>query len=175
MALFCTVLVCELLSEGVVAFITDQPLPSAVKHVIDTVQVPVVSTAHITTDHNSSVINLTPSEEQIANALSQLLVDTSWTNVILITWPGSGNYFVCVTNSIPVCWDIGIELFMPGSSASYRVAAVYYTDDSDVAMRSRLVKIKQSEISVIILHHCNIGEVFRIFTIVSVPPHTTHV
>ena len=73
------------------AFITDQPLPSTVKHVIDTVQVPVVSTAHITTDHNSSVINLTPSEEQLANALSQLLVDTSWTNVVLITWPGSGD------------------------------------------------------------------------------------
>ncbi|XP_065915356.1 uncharacterized protein [Dysidea avara] len=83
--------ICELLSDGVVAFITDQPLPSAVKHVIDTVQVPVISTTHITSYHSSSVINLTPSEEQIANALSQVLVDTSWTNVVLITWPGSEN------------------------------------------------------------------------------------
>ena len=85
-------LVCELLSDGVVAFITDQPLASsAVKHIIDTVQVPVISTTpHTTTDHNSSIINLTPSEEQTANALSQLLVDSSWTSVVLITWPGSG-------------------------------------------------------------------------------------
>ena len=73
------------------AFITDQPLPSVVKHVIDTVQVPVISTTHVTTDHNSSIINFTPSEEQVANALSQLLVDGSWNSVVLVTWPGSGN------------------------------------------------------------------------------------
>ena len=57
---------------------------------------------------------------------------------------------------------------MPGSSTSYRVAAVYYTDNSDVAMRSKLVKVKQSEISVIILHHYNVDEVLHIFTMVSI-------
>ena len=103
-------LVCELLSDGVVAFITDQPLPSAVKHVIDTVQVPVISTTHITSYHSSSVINLTPSEEQIANALSQVLVDTSWTNVVLITWPGSGNLLIpkfCIVSLLLFCFFIG--------------------------------------------------------------------
>ena len=74
------------------AFITDQPLPTAVKHVIDTVQVPVISTTYVVIDHNSSIMNLTPSEEQIANAISQLLVDSSWNSVILITWPGSGDH-----------------------------------------------------------------------------------
>jgi len=56
---------------------------------------------------------------------------------------------------------------MPSLSTSYRVAAVYYTDDSDVVMRSKLVKIKQSEISVIILHHFDVDEVLHIFTMVS--------
>jgi len=93
------IIVCELLSDGVVAFITDQPLPSAVKYVIDTVQIPVMSTTHINTDHNSLIINLTPSEEQVANALSQLLVDSSWTSVVLITWPGSGD-LLCTCETI---------------------------------------------------------------------------
>jgi len=61
----------------------------------------------------------------------------------------------------------GIELFMPGLSTSYRLVAVYYIDVSDVIMRSKLVKIKQSEISFIIVHHHNINEVLHIFTMVS--------
>jgi len=56
---------------------------------------------------------------------------------------------------------------MPGSSASYKVAAVYYTDDSDLVMRSRLAKIKQAGISVIILYHYDVDEVLHIFAVVS--------
>jgi len=56
---------------------------------------------------------------------------------------------------------------MPGSSTSYEVAAVYYTGDGDVAMRSRLVKIKQTGVSVIILHHYDVDEVLHIFALVS--------
>ena len=73
---------------------------------------------------------------------------------------------VCISN-VAICCSTGIELFMLDSSTSYRVVAVYYTDNSDVTMRLRLVNIKQSDVSVIVLHHYNIEEVLRIFTMVS--------
>ena len=82
--------VCRLLSGSVVGLIADQPLPTAVKDVIDTVQIPVVSSSTITTDSNSTIISVAPSEEQLANALSTLILYNSWTNVILLTWQGSG-------------------------------------------------------------------------------------
>ena len=55
---------------------------------------------------------------------------------------------------------------MPGSSTSYRVTAVYYIDTSDVVMRSKLIKIRQSSTNVIILHHYDLDEVLRIFIMV---------
>ena len=83
-------IVCELLSGGLLALIADQPLPVAVKDVIDTVRIPVVSTSIITTDTNSTIVSIAPSEEQLANALSALIVYNSWTDVVLLTWQGSG-------------------------------------------------------------------------------------
>ena len=82
--------VCKLLSGGLVALITDRPLPTAVKDVINAVQIPVVSTSIITMDTNSTVVSTAPSEEQLANALSALIVYNSWTDVVLLTWQGSG-------------------------------------------------------------------------------------
>ena len=83
-------IVCRLLSDGLLALIADQPLPVAVKDVIDAVQIPVVSTSIITTDTNSTIVSIVPSEEQLANALSALIVYNSWTDVVLLTWQGSG-------------------------------------------------------------------------------------
>ena len=61
---------------------------------------------------------------------------------------------------------IGIELFLP-DSFSYRVAAVYNIDTSDVIVRSRLIKIRQDgDVSVIVLHHYDLDVVLRIFKIV---------
>ena len=82
--------VCELLSGGLLALIADQPLPIAVKDVIDVIKIPVVSTSIITTDTNSTIVSIAPSEEQLANALSALIVYNSWTDVVLLTWQGSG-------------------------------------------------------------------------------------
>ena len=87
--LFCD-LVFMLLSGGLVALVTDQPLLKAVKDVIDIVKIPVVSTSIITMDTNSTVVSIAPSEEQLANALSALIVYNSWTDVVLLTWQGSG-------------------------------------------------------------------------------------
>ena len=62
---------------------------------------------------------------------------------------------------------IDIELFLPDSLDSYRVAAVYNIDTSDTIVRSRLIKIKQDgDVSVIILHHYDLDVVLRIFKIV---------
>ena len=80
---------CKLLSEGVAALILDQPLLSAVKDVVDAVQIPVVSTSIITTDDNSTIVSVAPSEEQLANAVSTLIANNSWTDVVLLTWQGS--------------------------------------------------------------------------------------
>lgn len=55
---------------------------------------------------------------------------------------------------------------MPGSSTSYKVTAVYYTDTNDLAMKSKLIKIQQSGTSVIILHHYNLDEVLKILKMV---------
>ena len=82
--------VCRLLSGGLFALIANQPLPVAVKDVIDVVQIPVVSTSIITTDTNSTIVSIAPSEEQLANALSALIVYNSWTDVVLLTWQESG-------------------------------------------------------------------------------------
>ena len=61
---------------------------------------------------------------------------------------------------------VGLELFMPGSSNSYIVTAVYYTDTSDMVMRSKLKKIRKSSTIVIILHHYDLDEVLHIFKMV---------
>ena len=82
-------LVIQLLSGGLLALIADQPLPSAVKDVVDAVQIPVVSTSIITTDTDSTIVSVAPSEEQLANALSTLIINNSWTDVVLLTWHGS--------------------------------------------------------------------------------------
>ena len=79
-----------LLSGSLLALIADQPFPKAVKDVIDVVQIPVVSTSPIATDTNSTIVSIAPSEEQLANALSTLIVYNSWTDVVLLTWQGSG-------------------------------------------------------------------------------------
>jgi len=55
---------------------------------------------------------------------------------------------------------------MPDSFTGYKVTAVYYIDTDDVVMRSKLIKIKQSGTSVIILHHYNLDEVLHIFKMV---------
>ena len=83
-------IVCKLLSGGLVALITDRPLPTAVKDFVDAVKIPVVSTSIITTDTNSTIVSIAPSEEQLANASSSLIVNNSWTDVVLLTWQGSG-------------------------------------------------------------------------------------
>ena len=55
---------------------------------------------------------------------------------------------------------------MPGSSTSYRVTAVYYIDNSDIVMKSKLIKIRQSGTAVIILHHYDLDEILHIFKMV---------
>ena len=61
----------------------------------------------------------------------------------------------------------GIELFMPGSSDSYKVAAVYHIDTSEAVVRSRLIKIRKcDDISVIVLHHYDFDKVLHIFEMV---------
>ena len=87
--------VIQLLSGGLLTLIADQPLPSAVKDVVDAVQIPVVSTSIITTDTDSTIVSVAPSEEQLANALSTLIINNSWTDVVLLTWHGSSMY-VCM-------------------------------------------------------------------------------
>ena len=84
--------VCELLSDGVLALISDQPLPSAVNDVITAAHIPVLSTSIITMDTNSTVVSIAPSEEHLASALSTLIKYNQWTDVILLTWQGSGLY-----------------------------------------------------------------------------------
>ena len=91
LCIVCNYTVCKLLSGGLLALITDQPLPVAVRDVIDAVQIPVVSTSIITTDTDSTIVSIAPSEEQLANALSALIVYNSWTDVVLLTWQGSGS------------------------------------------------------------------------------------
>ena len=85
-------IVSQLLSGGLLALIADQPLPSAMKDIIDTVQIPVISTSIITADTNSTIVSVAPSEEQLANALSTLIIYNSWNDVVLLTWHGSGMY-----------------------------------------------------------------------------------
>ena len=58
---------------------------------------------------------------------------------------------------------IGIELFMPDSSDSYKVAAVYHIDTSDTLVRSRLIKIKREVFLIIILYHYDMDKVLHIF------------
>ena len=65
-----------------------------------------------------------------------------------------------------VYYIIGIELFMPDSSDSYKVAAVYNIDTSDTLVRSRLIKIKREVFSIIILHHYDMDKVLHIFEMV---------
>ena len=84
------VLVCGLLSDGVLALISDQPLPSAVNDIISAARLPVLSTSTITADTNSTIVSIAPSEEQLAGALSSLIKHNLWTEVILLTWQGSG-------------------------------------------------------------------------------------
>ena len=67
-----------------------QPLPSAVNDIITAAQIPVLSTSLITTDTDSTIVSIAPSEEQLANALSSLIQYNEWTDVILLTWQGSG-------------------------------------------------------------------------------------
>ena len=55
---------------------------------------------------------------------------------------------------------------MPGSSTSYGVTAVYYTDTSDTVMKSKLIKMRQSGTAVIILHHYDLDEILHIFKMV---------
>ena len=63
--------------------------------------------------------------------------------------------------------NLGIELFLPDSLNSYKLAAVYHIDTSDAVVRSRLIRIRQDDdVSVIILHHYNLDEVLHIFKIV---------
>jgi len=87
-------IVCRLLSGGLLAFIADQPLPNTLNDIINTIQIPVISTSIITTntstDTNSTIISIAPSEEQLANALSTLIIYNSWTEVVLLTWQDSG-------------------------------------------------------------------------------------
>ena len=86
-------IVCRLLqSGGLFAFIADQPLPTAANDIINKVKIPVISTSIITTDTNSTIVSIAPSEEQLANALSTLINYNSWTEVVLLTWQGSGSY-----------------------------------------------------------------------------------
>ena len=62
---------------------------------------------------------------------------------------------------------LGIDLFLPDSLNSYKVAAVYHIDTSDAVVRSRLIKIRQdNDVPVIILHHYDLDVVLRIFKIV---------
>ena len=94
--------VCGLLSGGVVALISDQPLPSAVNDVISAARLPVLTTSVITTDTNSTIVSIAPSEEQLAGALSSLIKYNLWTEVILLTWQGSGinkNNFILHDNA----------------------------------------------------------------------------
>ena len=86
----CITVVCGLLSDGVLALITDQPLPSAVNDVIRAARIPVLSTSIITMDTNSTVVSIASSEEQLASALSNLIKYNQWTDVMLLTWQGSG-------------------------------------------------------------------------------------
>lgn len=57
---------------------------------------------------------------------------------------------------------------MPDTSRSYRVSAVYYIDTgSDAVVRSKLSKIQQNDVPIIILHHYNLDEVLQIFKMVA--------
>ena len=88
--IICIIIVCGLLSDGVLALISDQPLPSAVNDVISAARIPALSTSIITMDTNSTVVSIASSEEQLAGALSSLIKYNQWTDVILLTWQGSG-------------------------------------------------------------------------------------
>ena len=43
---------------------------------------------------------------------------------------------------------------------------MYYIDTSDIVIRSKLIKIKQSDATVIVLHHYDLDEVLDIFKMV---------
>ena len=93
----------ELLSGSLLALVADQPFPKVVKDVIDVTKIPVVSTSIITTDTDSTIVSIAPSEEQLANALSALIVYNSWTDVVLLTWQGSGSYvdkYICMIKAV---------------------------------------------------------------------------
>ena len=148
------------------ALISDQPLPSAVNDVISAARLPVLSTSIITTDTNSTVVSIAPPEEQLAGALSSLIKYNLWTEVVLLTWQGSGKYHYRIYCYISILFIIGLELFIPDSSTSYRVNGVYYIDTSDIVIRSKLIKIKQSDATIIVLHHYDLDEVLNIFKMV---------
>ena len=60
-------------------------------------------------------------------------------------------------------------MFIPDSSNSYIVTAVYYIDGtSDVVMRSKLRKIRRSGTTIIIFHHYDLDEVLHIFKMVAI-------
>ena len=65
-------------------------------------------------------------------------------------------------------YSTGLEVFIPGSSNSYIVTAVYYIDTSDVVMRSKLRKIRRSGTTIIIFHHYDLDEVLHIFKMVAI-------
>ena len=56
---------------------------------------------------------------------------------------------------------------MPDPVMSYKVSAVYYMDTSETIMRSKLIKIAQEDVSVIVLHHYSLDVVLQIFEMVA--------
>ena len=151
------------------ALISDQPLSRAVNDVISAARLPVVSTSTITIDTNSTIVSIAPSEEQLAGALSSLIKHNLWTEVVLLTWQGSSKNITTVTIHCYIyiiIHCIGLELSIPDSPTSYRVNAVYYIDTSDIIIRSKLIKIKQSDATIIVLHHYDLDDVLNIFKMV---------
>ena len=43
---------------------------------------------------------------------------------------------------------------------------MYYIDTSDIIIRSKLIKIKQSDATIIVFHHYDLDEVLNIFKMV---------
>ena len=62
--------------------------------------------------------------------------------------------------------SLGLELFIPASSTGYRVTAVYYMDGCDTVVRSKLIKMKQSDTTVIVFHHYDLHQVLCVFKMV---------
>ena len=60
----------------------------------------------------------------------------------------------------------GLELFIPATSADYRVTAVYYMDGCDMVVRSKLIKMRQSDTAVIVFYHYDLHKVLCVFKMV---------